>query len=105
MHLDATTNDFWGWNKNCLTEVRRQEAMADEFLANDPNGDGNRVATRAFSPSVIISPIRPQDQGPAQKVIRSRTGYPITSSIKKPQETDYGSSMRAHYSLCKFFLL
>ncbi|KAI1132687.1 hypothetical protein F5Y10DRAFT_292392 [Nemania abortiva] len=77
MHLDATKNDFLGWNRDKLTDVR---------------------GGRTFSPFVMISPIR-QDQGPVQKVITSKTGYPITPSVEKSEQTDLASSMRAHYSL------
>lgn len=99
MHLDAATNDFWGWNCNSLANVRMMERDRESL------GKTEGAKRLGFSPSVIISPIRPQDQGPEQEVIRTKTGYPITPSVKKPKGLDFGSSMRAQYSLCKFFFL
>ncbi|KAI0877690.1 hypothetical protein GGS24DRAFT_510579 [Hypoxylon argillaceum] len=93
MHLDAATNDFWGWNCNSLANVRMMERDRESL------GKTEGAKRLGFSPSVIISPIRPQDQGPEQEVIRTKTGYPVTPSVKKPKGLDFGSSMRAQYSL------
>ncbi|KAJ8119593.1 hypothetical protein ONZ43_g3489 [Nemania bipapillata] len=105
MHFDASNNNFWGWDKEELAAVRRQEADMEAALAESGKGKGREIIRREFYPYLIISPIRPQDQGPTQDVCRSRTRYPVTPSVKKSPETDFGTSMKAHYSLLHFSFL
>ncbi|KAI0910387.1 hypothetical protein F4823DRAFT_375155 [Ustulina deusta] len=105
MHLDATKNDFLGWDMDSLVDVRRKEAQEEEErrerAKNRANGSQTvkGVQKRFFSPSVIISPVRPQDQGPSREVVVNKAGYPVTSSVKEYEETDFASSMTAHYKL------
>ncbi|KAI1426776.1 hypothetical protein F5Y12DRAFT_712929 [Xylaria sp. FL1777] len=95
MHLDATDNSFLGWDMYSLDDVRKIEAQKE---ANCTQGV-KQVHSRFFSPSVIISPVRPQDQGPSREVIFNKAGYPVTSSVEEYEETDFASSMMAHYKL------
>ncbi|KAI0534548.1 hypothetical protein GGR58DRAFT_50136 [Xylaria digitata] len=92
MHMDATTNDFLGWEMETLASVRMKEAQEEEEREkNSPK--------RFFSPTVIVSPVRPQDQGPPREVVRNKARYPVIPAVEKVKETDFGTSMCAHYKL------
>ncbi|KAK5631642.1 hypothetical protein RRF57_007356 [Xylaria bambusicola] len=78
MHLDAADNDFLKWDQRTLADVRNAEAEKE-------------VQRQFFSPSVIISPVRPQSQGLPREVMFSRAGYPITSSVEQYKETDFAT--------------
>ncbi|KAI0454875.1 hypothetical protein F5B21DRAFT_524266 [Xylaria acuta] len=104
MHLDATGIDFLGWDQYCLTEVREMEAR-EETKRSTKDGQAKKARTRVFSPTVIISPVRPEDQGPARKVITNKAGYPLNSSVEAPEETSFAVSMTAHYKLLHFSYL
>ncbi|KAI0400194.1 hypothetical protein F4802DRAFT_620285 [Xylaria palmicola] len=91
MHLDATSHDFLGWDQDCLADVRSREV--EEIAIK---GD---ICRRTFSPSIIISPVRPQDQGPTKEATFTKSGYPITATVEQPEETHFANSMAAHYKL------
>ncbi|KAI0435061.1 hypothetical protein F5Y09DRAFT_353963 [Xylaria sp. FL1042] len=95
MHLDATNNRFLGWDRDTLVDIRKKEAE------EEVNGSrkAQEVQKHFFSPSVIISPVRSRHLGPSREVIVNKAGYPMTSSVKGYQETDFASSMMAHYKL------
>ncbi|RYC64385.1 hypothetical protein CHU98_g1828 [Xylaria longipes] len=101
MHLDATGTDFLGWDQYSLADVRQMEAR-EEAKRLTQGGEAKKVRLRVFSPTVIISPVRPEDQGPVRKVIPNRAGYPLNSSVQAPQETSFPVSMTAHYKLLHF---
>ncbi|KAI1109389.1 hypothetical protein F5Y14DRAFT_458183 [Nemania sp. NC0429] len=96
MHLDAANNDFSHWDKYCLLDIRKVEALGEATLEKM----GKKLLTHAyFSPSVLISPIRPLDQGPVREMAVNKAGYPIGSTVDKWEGTDYTNSIKAHYQL------
>lgn len=99
MHLDATNNDFWGWDRHCLADVREVEAQRERFL--EKTGQDKQVQRQTFSPTIIISPIRPHGQGPVREMVVNKAGYPVRPSVEKSEGTDYSNSMKAHYQLRK----
>ncbi|KAI0474788.1 hypothetical protein F4859DRAFT_521839 [Xylaria cf. heliscus] len=101
MHLDATNFDFLGWDKQSLSDVRKEEARQERSQAKG----GNRAGPRYFSPAVIISPVRSEDQGPVQEILVNRAGYPITPAVQAPQERDFATTLKAHYKLMHFAYL
>ncbi|TGJ85120.1 hypothetical protein E0Z10_g3620 [Xylaria hypoxylon] len=93
-----------GWDMETLAKVRTREAEEEESreqAEREKNGSskGKQVQKRFFSPSVIVSPIRPQNQGPPQKMVVNKAGYPVTSSVEEVEGTDLMASMLAHYKL------
>ncbi|KAF2967496.1 hypothetical protein GQX73_g6127 [Xylaria multiplex] len=99
MHLDATTNDFLGWDTETLASVRVREAQEEEEREKNNSLKHEVAPKRFFSPTVIVSPVRPQDQGPPQEIVRNKAGYPMTPGVEKVKETDFETSMCAHYKL------
>ncbi|KAI1752793.1 hypothetical protein F4782DRAFT_546409 [Xylaria castorea] len=104
MHLDATGIDFLGWDEDCLADVREAEAR-EEKKRSARKGKAKIVRTRTFSSTVLISPVRPEDQGPGLKVTTNGAGYPLNSSVKAPAKTKFAVSMIAHYKLLHFSYL
>ncbi|KAI0545817.1 hypothetical protein F4679DRAFT_599206 [Xylaria curta] len=100
MYFDATGMDFLGWDKNCLSDVRQMEEKRS-------SGKGKaRISTRTFSPTIIISPIRPEEQGPMIPVTTNKAGYPLNPGVKLPERTgSFEVSMTAHYKLLHFSYL
>ncbi|KAI0976584.1 hypothetical protein F4678DRAFT_480116 [Xylaria arbuscula] len=93
MHLDTASNNFLGWDKDALADVRGKEAQKEREEKT------KKVERRFFSPSIIISPVRPQDQGPLRKIIINKAGYPVTPGVKEYEGTTFENSMVAHYRL------
>ncbi|KAI1314304.1 hypothetical protein F5Y03DRAFT_402513 [Xylaria venustula] len=93
MHLDAASSNFMGWDKDALADVRAKEAQKER------DDKTKKVEKRFFSPSIIISPVRPQDQGPLRKRIVNKAGYPVTPEVKEYEGTTFENSMVAHYKL------
>ncbi|GAW16119.1 hypothetical protein ANO14919_055420 [Xylariales sp. No.14919] len=104
MHLDATKNDFLGWDQETLGAVRKREDEEEERCERaGPQGagssKGNGVKRAFFSSSIIVSPIRPQEQGPSRDMVVNKAGYPVTSSVEEAEKTSLTDSMRANYKL------
>ncbi|RWA04594.1 hypothetical protein EKO27_g10510 [Xylaria grammica] len=104
MHLDATKNDFLGWDQETLGTVRKREDEEEERCERaGPQGagssKGNGVKRAFFSSSIIVSPIRPQEQGPSRDMVVNKAGYPVTSSVEEAEKTSLTDSMRANYKL------
>ncbi|KAI0505670.1 hypothetical protein F5B22DRAFT_651468 [Xylaria bambusicola] len=112
MHLDATGNDFLKWDERSLADVRGVEAEKEEQRRSRTEVTGNgfkrdikETQTQFFSPSVIISPVRPQTQGPQREVISNRAGYPLTSSVEEYKQTAFATSLTAHYKMLHLVFL
>ncbi|KAI1282752.1 hypothetical protein F5Y07DRAFT_409762 [Xylaria sp. FL0933] len=104
MHLDGANNNFLGWDRDALVDVRKKEAEREEELrqrAKEANSakTTKKLQKRFFSPSVLISPVRAQHQGPPQEATFNEAGYPMTASVKEHEATDFARSMMAHYKL------
>ncbi|TRX96433.1 hypothetical protein FHL15_002705 [Xylaria flabelliformis] len=106
MHLDATSIDFLGWDENCLSDVRKMEEQEEKKRSNGKGKEkAKNVPTRTFSPTVMISPVRPEEQGPTLPVATNKAGYPLNPSVMPPEKTSFEVSMRAHYKLLHFSYL
>ncbi|KAI0443218.1 hypothetical protein F4803DRAFT_329873 [Xylaria telfairii] len=100
MHVDST-GDFLGWDKDCLATVRKMEAQED-IKSQTNGGEATKVEPRVFLPTVIISPARPEDQGPVREMVTNGAGYPVTSAVKAGDRSNLALSMREHYKLLHF---
>ncbi|KAI1739216.1 hypothetical protein F4680DRAFT_466720 [Xylaria scruposa] len=106
MHLDATGIDFLGWDKNSLSDVRVMEEQEEKKRSmGKGKGKAKNLPTRAFSPTVMISPVRPEEQGPTLPVATNKAGFPLNPSVKPPETTSFEVSMTAHYKLLHFSYL
>ncbi|KAJ2984786.1 hypothetical protein NUW58_g5878 [Xylaria curta] len=98
MHMDTTNLDFQGWDTDSLVDVRKEEVAAKRVA----KGKGTGKEVRIFKTAVIVSPVRPEEQGPVREVMSSRTGYPVNSRVEAPQEPSFGMTMKAHYKFLHF---
>lgn len=108
MHLNATDNDFLGWDQKNLADVRNAEAEKEEQhklqAEESVNGDQNvikAVPRQFFSHSVIVSPVRLDEEGPPRDVVINEAGFPVNPSVEEYKAGDLAISMAAHYKLCK----
>ncbi|KAI0861090.1 hypothetical protein F4860DRAFT_524483 [Xylaria cubensis] len=106
MHLDATSLNFLGWDEHCLSDVRKIEEQEEKKRSTGKGkGKAKNVPTRTFSPTVMISPVRPEEQGPTLSVTTNNAGYPLNPSVTPPEKTSFEVSMTAHYKLLHFSYL
>ncbi|KAI3324773.1 hypothetical protein HD806DRAFT_543377 [Xylariaceae sp. AK1471] len=98
MHLDASTNNFMNFDKWSLAAIKR-EANKAEKKGEAVEAKLLKEMIQGFSPYCIISPVRPQEQGPLQKRVINEFGYPVTSKVEKSEETDFQTSMKSQYQL------
>ncbi|KAJ3577317.1 hypothetical protein NPX13_g3251 [Xylaria arbuscula] len=106
MHINATDNDFLGWDNNNLADIRQIESEEEEMFklqaetsVNDCEKVMEPVYRQFFSPNVIISPVRLDDQAPPREMITNETGFPVTPSVEDYEAGDLATSMAGHYKL------
>ena len=100
MHLDSKAGDFFNFDKHPLKNFQKQ---IQEARDGRDEAKVERIKWRmdSFSQRCIISPVRPQRQGPLQRQWVSQNGTPLNARVRESTETPWHASMATHYKLCK----